>query len=132
MLDIALPREGAIVGTPQYMAPEQFSGEAYDARTDQFSFCVALYKALYGRRPFEGKTFGELRENIVAGNLRPPPDSDVPAYIRDLVLRGLALDPGKRWPSLAPLIAALARDPAARKKRIALALTAAVLVGGVG
>src|SRR3569623_692054 len=132
MLDIALPREGAIVGTPQYMAPEQFSGEAYAARTDQFSFCVALYKALYGRRPFEGKTFGELRENIVAGNLRPPPDSDVPAYIRDLVLRGLAMDPDKRWPSMDPIIDALARDPAARKKRIALAGAAVGRGGGIG
>ena len=132
LLDIALTREGAIVGTPQYMAPEQFSGAAYDARTDQFSFCVALYKALYGRRPFEGKTFGELRENIVAGNLRPPPDSDVPAYIRDLVLRGLAMDPDKRWPSMDPIIDALARDPAARKKRTALAAAAVVLLGGIG
>ena len=132
LLDVALTREGAVVGTPQYMAPEQFRGDAYDARTDQFSFCVALYKALYGRRPFEGKTFGELRKNVLAGNLRPPPDSDVPAYIRDLVLRGMAMDPEKRWPSMDPIIAVLARDPAARKKRIALATAAIVLVGGIG
>ena len=132
LLDIALTREGAIVGTPQYMAPEQFNGDAYDARTDQFSFCVALYKALYGRRPFDGKTFGELRENILAGNLRPPPDSDVPSSIRDLVLRGLAMDPEQRWPSMDPIIDELARDPAARKKRIAIAVVAVVLVGGIG
>jgi tetratricopeptide (TPR) repeat protein len=114
------------------MAPEQFRGDAYDARTDQFAFCVALYKGLYGRRPFEGKTFGELRKNVLAGNLRPPPDSDVPAYIRDLVLRGMAMDPAKRWPSMDPIIATLSRDPAARKKRIALAAAAVVLVGGIG
>src|SRR3569623_2041381 len=124
LLDVALTREGAVVGTPQYMAPEQFRGDAYDARTDQFSFCVALYKALYGRRPFEGKTFGELRKNVLAGNLRPAPDSDVPAYVRDLVLRGMAMDPAKRWPSMDPIIDVLARDPAARKKRIALAVAA--------
>ncbi|MBV8756274.1 MAG: serine/threonine protein kinase [Deltaproteobacteria bacterium] len=130
LLDIALTREGAVVGTPQYMAPEQFRGDPYDARTDQFAFCVAMYKGLYGRRPFEGKTFGELKKNVLAGKLRPPPDSDVPGYVRDLVLRGMAMDPAKRWPSMDDIIAVLARDPAARKKRLVLAGVVAVLVGG--
>ncbi len=132
LLDIALTREGAVVGTPQYMAPEQFRGDAYDARTDQFSFCVALYKGLYGQRPFEGRTFGELRKNVLEGKVRPVPDSDVPAYVRDLVLRGLAMDPARRWPSMEPIIEVLARDPAARKRRIALAVAAGVLLAGIG
>jgi len=130
LLDIALTRDGAVVGTPQYMAPEQFVGAPYDARTDQFSFCIALYKALYGVRPFEGKTFGELKQNVVHGRMRTPPESDVPAWVREVAVRGLEVDPEKRWPSMDAIIEILARDPGARRRRIALAAAAVVLAGG--
>jgi tetratricopeptide (TPR) repeat protein len=132
LLDVALTRDGAIVGTPQYMAPEQFRGSAYDARTDQFSFCIALYKALYGARPFEGKTFGELKRNVLGGKLRPVPDSDVPGWVRDCVRRGLSVKPEDRWPSMEPIIEILSRDPRARRRQVALAAAAVVLVGAGG
>ena len=66
----SLTRTGALVGTPAYMAPEQFGASPITAKSDQFSFCVATYEALYGERPFEGKTLPSLAMNVVQGKLR--------------------------------------------------------------
>ena len=73
MFDARLTRTGAMMGTPAYMAPEQFLGTPTDARSDQFSFCIALYEALYGERPFEGTTMSTLTANVVQGNVRDAP-----------------------------------------------------------
>ncbi|HEY5946930.1 MAG TPA: serine/threonine-protein kinase [Kofleriaceae bacterium] len=119
LLDSPLTELGAIVGTPPYMAPEQHMRAPCDARTDQFSFCVSLYRALYAQRPFEGKRYPELKKNILAGNVKPPPaNTTVPSWLHDIVLRGLAVDPAKRWPSMDALIAALSRDRHAKTRKI--------------
>ncbi len=94
MFDHRLTRTGAMMGTPAYMAPEQFRGVATDARTDQFSFCIALYEALYGERPFAGNTLMALTTNVVNGKIREAPaNSNVPAWIRKILLRGLRVSP---------------------------------------
>jgi tetratricopeptide (TPR) repeat protein/predicted Ser/Thr protein kinase len=108
-----ITRAGAIVGTPAYMAPEQFQGAATDARTDQFSFCVALYEALYSVRPFAAQNFQELTTNVLTGQIRPEPEgSVVPASIRRALLRGLSTRPEDRFPSMNALLAQLQQEPA--------------------
>ncbi|MCA9678998.1 MAG: serine/threonine protein kinase, partial [Myxococcales bacterium] len=61
------PATAGTAGTPAYMPPEQFDGGAVDARSDQFSFCVALHEALWGRRPFAGDDVGALQAAIRTG-----------------------------------------------------------------
>jgi tetratricopeptide (TPR) repeat protein/predicted Ser/Thr protein kinase len=124
----ALTATGHILGTPVYMAPEQLAGGAADLRSDQFSFCVVAYECLAGRRPFEGRTLAELRESLA----RPaPPIARAPAWMQRVILRGLATDPDQRYPSMTALLAALARDPAIRYRRFAIAGGALALVAGV-
>jgi tetratricopeptide (TPR) repeat protein/predicted Ser/Thr protein kinase len=126
-----ITRTGAQIGSPAYMAPEQFLGRpSPDQRTDQFSFCVALYEALYGERPFGGQSLLALQVSVVEGAVRPAPShSQVPGWIRRILLRGLAVDPAARFPSVATLLAALANDPARRTRRWALGgATAAVML----
>jgi eukaryotic-like serine/threonine-protein kinase len=130
-----LTRTGAMMGTPAYMAPEQFLGAPTDARTDQFSFCVALYEALYGDRPFYGNTMFALTTAVVQGNVKEPPaNSKVPFWVRKVLLRGLRPKADDRFPSMEALIDALGRDPRlVRRRAVAVAtgvVAVAALLGG--
>jgi|GEM_PF-1491127 len=118
----------AAMGTPAYMSPEQHAGLATDARTDQFSFCVALWEALYGERPFNGDTLEALARAVRGGPTAPPPGSRVPSWLRDALQRGLAVEPAQRWPTMEALLAVLASDPVARRRRRVLAAGAGALV----
>ena len=111
--------QGALLGTPAYMAPEQITSSAVDARADQFSFCVSLYEALYGERPFAGNSVGALLFGIMQGKIREPPKgSRVSARLRRILLRGLSRKATDRYPSMEPLLADLARDPARARRRL--------------
>jgi eukaryotic-like serine/threonine-protein kinase len=117
-----------LVGTPRYMSPEQLAGKAADARSDQFSFCVALYDALYGERPFQGDSVRTLTESVLNHELPPPPrGTRVPAWVRRVVARGLSRDPAQRYPSMRALADALSRDPAAARRRWLTAAAGACL-----
>ena len=122
---------GAILGTPAYMAPEQFRGERAGELADQFAFAVALHEALCGERPFAGATLDELGAAVIAGRRRPMPRAaKVPAWLERAIARALAPAPADRYPSLAALLAAIARDPAAARRRWAIAGGAVVAAGG--
>ncbi|MEM8994689.1 MAG: serine/threonine-protein kinase [Acidobacteriota bacterium] len=111
-------RKGQLIGSPAYMAPELFEGRGADARSDQFSFCVSFYEALYGRRPFAGETIPSLISNVLAGAPAPPPaGSEVPPSLHAIILKGLGQEPSERWGSMAELAAALAQEKADRRRR---------------
>jgi serine/threonine protein kinase len=110
-----LTESGAILGTPAYMAPEQLRGGDADSKTDQFSFCVALWEALHGSRPFHGSTIVGLVEAIENTKLPVDDHAEVPARVRRALARGLAYQPDQRWPSFEALITAL--SPAPRQAR---------------
>jgi len=103
-----------LVGTPAYMAAEQWYGRTADARSDQFAFCVALYEALYGRRPFSGDTMAALMQRVTEGEVTEVPASERgDSTLHAAILRGLRTDADERWPSMAEvvreLVGALAR-----------------------
>ena len=109
-----ITRSGQVMGTPRYMAPEQCVGDAVDERSDQFSFAVALYEALYDEHPFEGSTATALREAALAGEVRPAPSkTDVPLWLRKVLVQALSGDPQQRHPSMQAMLGALGRDPRA-------------------
>jgi serine/threonine protein kinase len=134
----SLTRTGALLGTPKYMAPEQEAGGTASASSDQFSFCVALYEALYGRPPFAGSTVAEYRHEVRHGRVQDPPaDSKVRGWIHTEIVRGLAVDPTERHPALDPLLDRLEEalvDPnvARRRRRRMRVLSLAVGLFALG
>jgi eukaryotic-like serine/threonine-protein kinase len=103
-------------GTPAYMSPEQWQGAALDARSDQFSFCVAVWRAIYRVAPFPGDTMDALRGAVLAGRITPPPRGIAPSWLARALERGLALDPEARWPQLGALLDELESRVRARKR----------------
>jgi len=123
-----LTREGAVMGTPAYMSPEQYRGSLADARSDQFSFCVALYEGLYGVRPFKGSTLTDLVTNVLGGRMRETPgDPRVPGHVLAAMRRGLSADPDQRFASMEALLTELHRDPGRKWRWGALGLATVAL-----
>ncbi|HEX2574646.1 MAG TPA: serine/threonine-protein kinase [Polyangia bacterium] len=132
-LAASLTQTGAVIGTPLYMAPEQHLGKQADARSDQFSFCVTLFEALYGQRPFTGETRAEVAEKVMQGRpLAPPAGAAVPAWLLERIQRGLRLEPEQRYGSMRELLAALADDPRVRRRRWLLWGGLVALLVGIG
>lgn len=116
-----ITQPGAMLGTPAYMSPEALHGQPTDFRSDEFSFCVSLYEAMYGFRPFEGATPGALASEIVQDRVRPPPSGTrVPRRIHQLILKGLRSDPAERFQTMRALLVQLGRTRVQREQRIAL------------
>ncbi len=123
-------RTGALRGTPAYMAPEQLAGEAADARADQFAFGVALYEALTGARPFEGKTLEALRASVLEGQTEPARAlRDVPRSVRRAIERMLRTTPQERFATMDDVVVEIERPT--RRGPTLWVLAGAVCVAGL-
>ncbi|WP_434425129.1 tetratricopeptide repeat protein [Nannocystis pusilla] len=129
----ALTHTGAIMGTPAFMAPEQFLGAPVDARSDQFALCATAWEALYGQRPFAGDDLPTLMASVTAGVVTPPPRARAPQWLRKVLERGLSRDQAARFADTRALLQALRADPTRRRRTLALVAGAlALLSAGVG
>jgi eukaryotic-like serine/threonine-protein kinase len=140
-----LTQAGALMGTPQYMSPEQVKGAAVDARSDIFSIGVMLYEMLAGSLPYSGDTVFEV---MIKRTQAPPKpvrelNAAVPAYLQQLVERCLAIEPDARYASMRELLDDLAAGtvktasrPAPRRRSLrgiamASAFVAVLAIGAV-
>jgi serine/threonine protein kinase len=136
LLSTRLTGTNMIVGTRGYMAPEQLLGLTVGPRADQFAFCVALYEALYGVRPYPGNNALETANSFARGDVTEPADRrGVSPRVHEVLLTGLKIEPDERYPSMDALLVALRRAMPGPRKRLllvaALVATAAIS-GGTG
>lgn len=124
-----ITQPGAMLGTPAYMSPEALHGQPTDFRSDEFSFCVSLFEALYGFRPFEGATPGAIAAEIIQNRVLPTPSgTKVPRRIHALVLKGLRSDAAERFQTMRALLLQLGRTRSKKEQRIAFAAMAVLAV----
>jgi serine/threonine protein kinase len=120
-----MTQTGALIGTLAYMSSEQLEGRDVDARSDQFAFCVAMWEALVGQRPFASGGIFELVLNIEKG---PSGGKGLPRWLRSILLRGLHFDPQQRWLSMTELIHAIERGRT-RGRKLVLVLGLPAVIG---
>jgi predicted Ser/Thr protein kinase/tetratricopeptide (TPR) repeat protein len=135
-------RDNQLIGTPAYMAPEQMMMRPTDERADQFAFCVTLYEAVYGERPYdvvagaiatEASTMSiATRATLPRTPRAMPRGSDVPKWIQRAITRGMSDDPAARFPTMDDLLRALTTDPNRKWRRLGVAAVglAALVTGG--
>lgn len=125
-----LTRTGTILGTPAYMAPQQHLAQPVDARADQYAWCVALWEALHGSRPFVADTVRELGEHKRKMTLSSARQR-VPRWLQAAMLRGLRPDPAQRFSSMDELLHQVDRRPKMRR-RLALGVAGAAVLTMIG
>jgi len=130
-VDERLTATGQFAGTPLFMAPEQWEGGEADARSDQFSYCLTLYRTLYGVDPFGGESMHARRSAVVDGTPTPPAlTGSTPRWLWAPLRKGLSRDPSERFSSMDELLRALTNDPRTRRRRMAMLGGAALVAAG--
>jgi len=130
-----LTRAGAVVGTPDYLSPEQIAGEPVDGRTDLYALGILLYEMLTGELPFRAGSQSEMLAQRLAGRARDLSDSGVaaPGWLRAVVRRLLERSPARRYPDAGALVADLDHARASRagisRRAVAIGLVVAAALG---
>jgi serine/threonine protein kinase/tetratricopeptide (TPR) repeat protein len=126
-----LTREGAILGTPAYMPPEQHAGEPADERSDQYSFCAALWEGLSGTLPFPGDDLDSLAEAKNAERFSAFDEDKAPAWMIRALRRGLSARPEARFGSMRELLDELSHNPAESRLRLIIGSGLVVMLGAL-
>ena len=97
--DSTLTQDGALIGTPAYMSPEQFIGHKTDGRSDLFSVAIMLYEMLTGEKPFPGETFNAVMHKVIKTEPVPPAELNpaVNESLNRVMLKALRKNPGQRY-----------------------------------
>ena len=99
---VSLTRENTIVGTPQYMAPEQIEGKRVDSRSDVFAFGCVCYEMLTGKKTFNGETTALLLASILKADI-PEPAAEFSPALQHVLRQCWAKNPDERWQSMGDL-----------------------------
>jgi serine/threonine-protein kinase len=104
-----LTRSGLIVGTPDYMSPEQVAGKGVDQRSDVFSAGTVFYQLLSGRRPFAAKKMPLVLQKVMSEQPAPLTEAEAPADLFAIVMKALEKDPARRYQRMVEMLASLTR-----------------------
>jgi serine/threonine protein kinase len=104
-----LTRSGLLVGTPDYMSPEQVKGEVVDQRSDVFSAGAVFYQLLTGRKPFGARRLPQILHNVANEQPAPVSPEEAPADLAAIVMKALEKDPAHRYPRMLDLLVSLTR-----------------------
>ncbi len=124
--DSNLTQDGAMIGTPHYMSPEQFMGQKTDGRSDLFSVGIIVYELLTGEKPFNGESVAAVMQRTMKADPIPPAELNyaVPDALNDVVLKSLGKRPQHRYQNGRALAAALRESVKAQPDPAVLALQA--------
>lgn len=128
LLETEVTGGSLLLGTPPYMAPELFAGEPATTHSDQFAFCVALYRVLFDRLPFLGPAPTDFVAAIRRGEVNFA-GNQIPGWLTRVIIRGLRASPSERFADMRALLAALQTDRRRRRNRL-VALAVLVPLAG--
>jgi len=126
-----MTRTGALLGTPDYMSPEQARGEKVDARSDLFSLGIIFYEALTGQLPFEADTMMATLARRIKEKAVPPVtlEPSIPQHLNDVVLKCLEADAAKRYQTTGEILADLSGSGATLAGSSSMSLISLASIG---